>query len=63
MLSAVLKAVNVLKNSEDAAVLTALEVVQDVKKNHPHKDQVQRLIPIIICLFLLLPQLVSCLCS
>jgi hypothetical protein len=51
MLTAVLKAVKMLlsccpKNSQDAAVLTALKAVQDVEKNHPHKDQVQRLIPI-----------------
>jgi hypothetical protein len=51
MLTAVLKAVKMLlsccpKNSHDAAVLAALKVVQDAEKNHPHKDQVQRLIPI-----------------
>jgi hypothetical protein len=51
MLTAVLKAVKMLlsccpKNSQDAAVLTALKAVQDVEKNHPHKDQVQRLIPV-----------------
>jgi hypothetical protein len=51
MLTAVLKAVKMLlsccpKNSQDAAVLTALKAVQDVEKNHPYKDQVQRLIPI-----------------
>jgi hypothetical protein len=34
------------KNSQDAAVLAALKAVQDAEKNHPHKDQVQRLIPI-----------------
>jgi hypothetical protein len=34
------------KNSQDAAVLATLKAVQDVEKNHPHKDQVQRLIPI-----------------
>jgi hypothetical protein len=50
MLTAVLKAVKMLlsccpKNSQDA-VLTALKAVQDAEKNHPHKDQVQRLIPI-----------------
>jgi hypothetical protein len=51
MLTAVLKAVKILlsccpKNSQDAAVLTALKAVQDAEKNHPHKNQVQRLIPI-----------------
>jgi hypothetical protein len=51
MLTAVLKAVKMLlsccpKNSQDAAVLTALKAVQDAEKNHPHKYQVQRLIPI-----------------
>jgi hypothetical protein len=51
MLAAVLKAVKMLlsccpKNSQDAAVLSALKAVQDAEKNHPHKDQVQRLIPI-----------------
>jgi hypothetical protein len=51
MLTAVLKAVKMLlpcypKNSQDAAILAALKAVQDVKKNHPHKYQVQRLIPI-----------------
>jgi hypothetical protein len=49
MLTVVLKAVKMLlsccpKNSQDAVVLTALKAVQDTKKNHPHKDQVQRLI-------------------
>jgi hypothetical protein len=49
MLTAVLKAVKMLlfccpKNSQDADVLAALKAVQDVEKNHPHKDQVQRLI-------------------
>jgi hypothetical protein len=34
------------KNSQDADVLTTLKAVQDAEKNHPHKDQVQRLIPI-----------------
>jgi hypothetical protein len=54
MLTAVLKAVKMLmfccpKNSQDAAVLAALKAVQDAEKNHPaHKDQVQRLIPIIV---------------
>jgi hypothetical protein len=51
MLTAVLKAVKMLlscypKNSQDVVVLAALKVVQDAEKNHPHKDQVQRLIPI-----------------
>jgi hypothetical protein len=69
MLTAVLKAVKMLlsccpnKTVQDAAitalkavqdaVITALKAVQDAEKNHPHKDQVQRLIPInenrIIC--------------
>jgi hypothetical protein len=53
MLTAVLKTVKMLlsycpKNSQDAAILTALKAVQDAEKNHPHKDQVQRLIPIIL---------------
>jgi hypothetical protein len=57
MLTAVLKAVKMLlsccpKNSQDAAVLTALKAVQDAEKNHPHKDQVQRFIPIILPLSL-----------
>jgi hypothetical protein len=26
------------KNSQDAAILTALKAVQDAEKNHPHKD-------------------------
>jgi hypothetical protein len=51
MLTAVLKAVKMLsrchKNSQDAAVLAALKAIQDAEKNHPNKDQVQRLIPII----------------
>jgi hypothetical protein len=52
MLTAVLKAVKMLlsfcpKNSQDADVLTALKAAQDAEKNHLHKDQVQRLIPII----------------
>jgi hypothetical protein len=52
MLTAVVKAVKMLlsccpKNSQDAAVITALKSVQDAEKNHPHKDQVQTLIPII----------------
>jgi hypothetical protein len=51
MLIAVLKAVKMLlscctKNSQDVVVLAALKAVQDAEKNHPHKDQVQRLIPI-----------------
>jgi hypothetical protein len=54
MLTAVLKAVKMLlscfpKNSQDAAILAALKTVQDAEKNHPHKDQVQRLIPINNC--------------
>jgi hypothetical protein len=49
MLTAVLKEVKMLlcccpKNSQDAAVLAALKAVQDTEKNHPYKDQVQRLI-------------------
>jgi hypothetical protein len=49
MLTAVLKAVKMLlsccsKNSQDTAILTAIKAVQDAEKNHPHKDQVQRLI-------------------
>jgi hypothetical protein len=32
------------KNSQDAAVLTALKVVQDTEKKHPHKE-VQRPVP------------------
>jgi hypothetical protein len=53
MLTAVLKAVKMLlfccpKNSQDADVITALKAVQNAEKNHPHKDQVQRLIPITI---------------
>jgi hypothetical protein len=57
MLTAVLKAVKMLlsccpKNSQDAAVLAALKAVQDAKKNHPHKEQVQRLISIIFPLSL-----------
>jgi hypothetical protein len=57
MLTAVLKAVKMLlsccpKNSQDAAVLAALKAVQDAEKNHPHKDQVQRLISIILPLSL-----------
>jgi hypothetical protein len=51
MLAAVLKAVKILlsccpKNSQDVVVLAALKAVQDAEKNYPHKDQVQRLIPI-----------------
>jgi hypothetical protein len=42
-----------LKAVQDAAVLAALKAVQDAEKNHPaHKDQVQRLIPIILPLSL-----------
>jgi RecJ-like exonuclease len=57
MLTAVLKAVKMLlsycpKNSQDVAVLTALKAVQDTEKNHLHKDQVQRLISIILLLSL-----------
>jgi hypothetical protein len=57
MLTAVLKSVKMLlsccpKNSQDAVVLAALKAVQDAEKNHPHKDQVQRLIPIILLLSL-----------
>jgi hypothetical protein len=57
MLTVVLKTVKMLlsccpKNSQDAAVLAALKTVQDAVKNHPHKDQVQRLIPIILLLSL-----------
>jgi hypothetical protein len=53
MLTAVLKAVKMLlsccpKNSQDVVVLAALKAVQDAEKNHPYKDQVQRLIPIIL---------------
>jgi hypothetical protein len=53
MLTAVLKAVKILlsycpKNSQDPAVLSALKAVQDAEKNHPHKDQIQRLILIIL---------------
>jgi hypothetical protein len=51
MLTAVLKVVKMLlfcclKNSQNAAVLSDLKAVQDTEKNYPHKDQVQRLIPI-----------------
>jgi hypothetical protein len=48
MLTAVIKdaaVLTALKAVQDA-VLTALKAVQDAEKNHPHKDQVQRLIPI-----------------
>jgi hypothetical protein len=41
-----------LKAVQDATVLAALKAVQDTEKNHPHKDQVQRLIPIILPLSL-----------
>jgi hypothetical protein len=55
MLTAVLKAVKMLlsccpKNRQVAAVLAAVKAVQDAEKNHPHKDHVQRLIPIRIIL-------------
>jgi hypothetical protein len=58
MLTAVLKALKMLlsccpKNNQDAAVPTALKAVQDAEKNHPHKDQVQRLIPISFLLLLI----------
>jgi NADH:ubiquinone oxidoreductase subunit E len=51
MLTVILKAVKMMlsyypKNSQDAAVLAALKAVQDTEKNHPHKDQVQKFIPI-----------------
>jgi hypothetical protein len=57
MLTAVLKAVKMLlsccpKNSQDVVVLAALKAVQDAEKNHLHKDEVQRLIPIILPLSL-----------
>jgi hypothetical protein len=57
MLTAVLKAVKMLlpycsKNNQDAVVLAALKAVQDAEKKHSHKDQVQRLIPIILSLSL-----------
>jgi hypothetical protein len=57
MLTAILKVVKMLlsycpKNSQDVVVLTALKAVQDAEKNHSHKDQVQRLIPIILPLSL-----------
>jgi hypothetical protein len=56
MLTVVLKAVKILlsccpKNSQ-GVVLAALKAVQDAEKNHPHKYQVQRLIPIILSLSL-----------
>jgi hypothetical protein len=59
MLTAVLKAVKMLlsycpKNSKNTVVLATLKAVQDTeKKNHPHKDQIQRLIPIILPLSLM----------
>jgi NADH:ubiquinone oxidoreductase subunit E len=58
MLTTILKAVKMLlsccpKNSQDAAVLAALKAVQDTEKNHLHKDQIQRLIPIILPLSLM----------
>jgi hypothetical protein len=51
MLTDVLKTVKMLlsccpKNSQDVVVLATLKTVQDAEKNHPYKDQVQRLIPI-----------------
>jgi hypothetical protein len=57
MLTAVLKAVKMLlsccpKNSQDADILHTLKAAQDAEKNHPHKDQVQRFIPIILPLSL-----------
>jgi hypothetical protein len=57
MLTAVLRAVKMLlsccpKNSQDAVVLTVLKAVQDAEKNHPHKDQLQKLILIILPLSL-----------
>jgi hypothetical protein len=57
MLTAVLKTVKMLlsccpKNSQNVDVLAVLKAVQDAEKNHPHKDQVQRLIPIILPLSL-----------
>jgi hypothetical protein len=50
MLTAVLKIVKMLlsycsKNSQDAAVLTALKAVQDVEKNHPIKTKYKDLFP------------------
>jgi hypothetical protein len=57
VLTDVLKVVKMLlpycsKNNQDAAVLAALKAVQDAEKKHPHKDQVQRLIHIILSLSL-----------
>jgi hypothetical protein len=57
MLTAIIKTVKMLlsccpKNSQDAVVLAALKAVQDAEKNNPHKDQVQRLISIILSLSL-----------
>jgi hypothetical protein len=57
MLTDVLKAIKMLlpycsKNNQDAAVLAALKAVQDAEKKHPHKDQVQRVIHIILSLSL-----------
>jgi hypothetical protein len=57
MLTTVLKAVKMLlsccpKNSQDVAVLPALKAVQDAEENHPHRNQVQRFIPIILPLSL-----------
>jgi hypothetical protein len=40
------------KSSQDVAVLTALKAVQDAEENHSHKDQVQRIILIILPLSL-----------
>jgi hypothetical protein len=57
MLTTVLKTVKMLlsccpKNSQDVVVLPALKAVQDAEKNHPHRNQVQRFIPIILPLSL-----------
>jgi hypothetical protein len=41
-----------LKNSQDATVLAALKAVQDTKKNYLHRDQVKRLILIILSISL-----------
>jgi hypothetical protein len=40
------------KNSQHATVLAALKAVQDAEKNYLHRDQVKRLIPIILPLSL-----------
>jgi hypothetical protein len=50
MLTAILKAVKMLlsccpKNSQDAAVLAALKVVQDAEINHPTKTKYRDLFP------------------